>query len=438
MSTRTSVIAWLLLTGLVGGFGAFRLRSRDQTLFLPGETSSGHHQIEMACGSCHTPFGGVSDDACLKCHGEERDAADSHPETKFNDPRNAERVARIDARKCVTCHTEHWPEGTHREGYTLPVDFCVECHSDVGTERPSHAGMVFTTCSDAGCHNYHDNRALWEDYLKKHIGEPVVLDSPKVLARAAAIVDAAGGGKALVASQQDAPSNVAFAANLVSEWEGSAHARNGINCTGCHGGEPGGAPWVDEPPLTLCAGCHDEQKKGFSAGKHGMRIEAGLGPMTPGEARLPMHADAKDRTLGCQSCHGGHSVDVQKAAMDSCLGCHDDEHSKAFQRSPHFKLWEAERNRTAPPGTGVSCATCHMPREQKSSGGAVVVQHNQNDNLRPSEKMVRNVCASCHGVAFSLDAIADPELVRHNFAGRPKSHVASVDMVEKRTAQGKR
>jgi len=79
-----------------------------------------------------------------------------------------------------------------------------------------------------------------------------------------------------------------------------------------------------------------------------------------------------------------------------------------------------------------------MPREKPENGAAVVVQHNQNDNLRPSEKMVRNVCTSCHGVGFSLDSVADPELVRANFAGRPKKHVASVDMVEKRAAQGKR
>ncbi|MRG95026.1 cytochrome c3 family protein [Polyangium spumosum] len=435
MSTRTSIVAWLLLTGLVGGFGAFRLTSSDQTLYLPDETSHGHHQIEMACSSCHTPFGGVQDDACTNCHGEQRTAADSHPASKFNDPRNAGNLEKIDARRCVTCHVEHWPEGTHREGYTLPVDFCVECHGDVGTERPSHAGMAFNTCSDAGCHNYHDNRALWEDYLKKHLGEPVVLASAKVLPRGVAVV--AKETKSLGAKDQDAPRTVAFSAALVSEWEASAHARAGVNCSGCHGGTPG-TPWTNKPPLTLCAGCHAEQNKGFGQGKHGMRSAVGLGPMSPAAARLPMRAEAQELEVGCESCHGGHSVNARKAAVDSCLGCHDDEHSRSYQRSPHFKLWEAEMNGAAAAGTGVSCATCHMPREKQSNSAPVVVQHNQNDNLRPSEKMVRNVCTSCHGVGFSLDSIADPELVRANFAGRPKKHVASVDMVEKRAAQGKR
>ena len=58
----------------------------------------------------------------------------------------------------------------------------------------------------------------------------------------------------------------------------------------------------------------------------------------------------------------------------------------------------------------------------------MVVEHNQNDNLRPNEKMVRDVCLSCHSLAFSLDALADSDLVRRNFAGPPARHVESIDM----------
>jgi hypothetical protein len=56
------------------------------------------------------------------------------------------------------------------------------------------------------------------------------------------------------------------------------------------------------------------------------------------------------------------------------------------------------------------------------------VQHNQNDTLRPSEKMIRPVCQSCHGLSFALDALADAELVDRNFAGAPSVHVPSIDM----------
>lgn len=362
MSTRASVIAWLLLTALAGGYGAFRFTARDQSIYLPGATSNGHYQIEMACKSCHTPFGGVTDEACLKCHGEARDAADSHPESKFNDPRNADRVAKIDARKCTTCHTEHFPEGTNREGFTLPADFCVECHNDVGTERPSHANMKFDSCSDAGCHNYHDNRALWEDYVKKHLKEPPILAVPKVPVRA--VIAVANAPKPLLTRDQDAPRTVAIAAALLTEWEESAHARAGINCSGCHAGT-GGNPWVNSPTITVCASCHVSENKGFREGKHGMRFAVDLSPMSPSLARSPMKPEASDRELGCHSCHASHRYDAKEAAVTSCLGCHNDPHSLAYEGSPHYKLWKAEVEGKGEPGTGVSCATCLAGRPVK-------------------------------------------------------------------------
>ena len=86
----------------------------------------------------------------------------------------------------------------------------------------------------------------------------------------------------------------------------------------------------------------------------------------------------------------------------------------------------------AAPGSGVSCATCHLPRGVHGTdvGKRVLAQHNQNDNLRPVSKMLRTVCLSCHGLAFSIDALADRELGRRNYAGRPSRHVESMDMVE--------
>src|SRR6185503_9111190 len=107
---------FLLITVVLGGyFGApFFQEKGDKRAHLPGETSHGHYQIEVACAQCHTPFGGVRNDACTRCHGEELTAAnDSHPDGKFADPRNAERSQALDARSCVTCHREHVPDRTH-------------------------------------------------------------------------------------------------------------------------------------------------------------------------------------------------------------------------------------------------------------------------------------------------------------------------------------
>ena len=159
--------------------------------------------------------------------------------------------------------------------------------------------------------------------------------------------------------------------------------------------------------------------------------------MKPGAARLPMKPESAERQIGCSSCHTAHSYDARMAAAGSCPTCHDDEHTRNYDRSAHYKTWDAEAKGKAPAGTGVSCATCHLPR-RKNPNGTILVEHNQNSNLRPTDKMVRDVCVNCHGVAFSLDAMADAELVRQNFAGPPAKHISSMDMVEKREAARKK
>ena len=142
-----------------------------------------------------------------------------------------------------------------------------------------------------------------------------------------------------------------------------------------------------------------------------------------------MKSAASHNELSCSSCHTDHRFDTKAAAVDACIACHDDEHTLAYKRSKHYELWLAERSGTGPAGSGVSCATCHLPRGHDDEG-RVVAQHNQNDNLRPNEKMVRTVCNHCHGVAFSIDALADPELIMQCFEGRPARHIESLDMAK--------
>jgi hypothetical protein len=389
---------------------ALRLQSTDRSLFLPGETTSGHHQIELSCDSCHTPYWGVRSEACLKCHEQElRTAEDSHPKSKFTDPRNADRIARLDATSCVTCHVEHRPEMTSAMGVTLPADYCFYCHSDVAKERPSHKDMAFDSCASAGCHNFHDNRALYADFLFKHRAEPDVLDFPIVMRRSKTAVT------------------------------GAAHADAGVNCSGCHdvADTSGKKKWTDHPGYQTCQTCHKNEADGFLSGKHGMRLAAALAPMSPGIARLPMNSGARQHTLGCGSCHSAHVFDTRHAAVDACLGCHADDHSLGYGASRHFELWRAEIRGDAPAGSGISCATCHMPRlaVDGETGKGVRVQHNQNANLRPSEKMIREVCMNCHGLSFSIDALADSRLVEANFRGRPSRHVESIDMAVKKTSR---
>lgn len=444
-------------------------RSILAPLYVPGPTTHGHYQIELACAACHTPGVGVQQDSCLKCHAAELKVAnDTHPPSKFLDPGKAHLLERIDASRCTTCHQEHVPERTHPMGLSMPLDYCIRCHDDIATQRPSHEGMTFQSCATAGCHNYHDNTALNENFLARHAAQPPVLDQPRVpvpkwlqelvdlkqepnttaetastatqtttgesttttspapLARPARPVSP----KALRAEQHDAPREVVFSAGLMRDWSETAHAAAGVNCSGCHltkgVADPAAKRWSNQVDHEGCRSCHTQEVEGFLAGRHGMRLSVGLSPMTPGDALLPMKHAAFHRELTCSSCHEPHRYDVRTAAVDACLKCHDDPHSRAYTKSKHYELWQAELAGTAA-GSGVSCATCHMPRTIDDRG-VFRVTHNQNDNMRPNEKMIRTSCSDCHGLQFSLDALADRPLIDRNFAGSSTTTIDSIEM----------
>ncbi|MDE0249832.1 MAG: hypothetical protein OXK72_02350 [Gammaproteobacteria bacterium] len=157
--------------------------------------------------------------------------------------------------------------------------------------------------------------------------------------------------------------------------------------------------------------------------------------MIVGEARLPMRADADhSQIVHCGSCHRPHTVDTEWAAVKTCVSCHDDLNSHSYFSSPHYALWQSELAGQIPNGTGVSCATCHMPKFERHE--QIKTNHNQNDNLRPDEKMIRAVYLDCHSLGFSLDALADEDLIKRNFKGKPTVHVKSIDWAIRRIASG--
>ena len=158
--------------------------------------------------------------------------------------------------------------------------------------------------------------------------------------------------------------------------------------------------------------------------------------MRVAEARLPMRADAAAESLDRGTCHEPHAVDIEYAAVAACASCHDDPHTRAYFDRAHHARWLAERAGAAPLGAGVSCATCHMVKSKRR--GKVTTNHNQNDNLRPNEKMIRPVWLDCHGLGFSLDALADVNLVVRNFQGRPEVHVESIEWATRRATDAGR
>lgn len=444
-------LLWLGLTLAIAGYLGYPLlvKDQDRRVFVPGDTSHGHYQIEMACDSCHArSFGGaeVLQDACINCHGAElKQAKDSHPKSKFTDPRNADRVSQLDARYCATCHVEHKTEITGPMGVTVPDDYCFKCHQDIAEERSSHRDLDFKSCATGGCHNFHDNRALYEDFLTKHLHEPELLPQASVAQRNLGEfvrLISRHPIRALTSEDKNLPTGLKQHPKISDDWLNTGHAAAGVNCNDCHAPKNAQglrADWQDKVGHDICMNCHKDEGEGFLRGRHGMRLAEGLTPMTPGMARQPMHGDAFDKELSCVSCHGAHRFDTRQAAVESCLTCHADEHSLAYKDSPHFGLWHREAQGLATKGSGVSCATCHLPREvhQEDDFALTKVQHNQNANLRPNEKMIRGVCMNCHGLSFSIDALADGELVKRNFKGRPGAHVESLDWAERRLQEAK-
>lgn len=450
-----SWLLWIVLTIGLLSFYTANLVTEEQEVFLPGEMTHGHHQIEMSCATCHESSdtnkpGSVMQNACLSCHADELKVSDdSHPKAKFTDPRNASRVKELDARLCITCHTEHKAEITHPMGVTVPEDFCFKCHQDIAEDRPSHNGMEFTSCGTAGCHNYHDNRSLYEDFLEKHLVEPHMLEERtnkerSLLSEIIALQQypiQKYPEKILTANEMDAPFSLKQDALTTEDWSMTAHAKAGVNCTGCHEVKQssGEMKWTDKPDHDSCKTCHSSEVKGFLSGKHGMRLKENLSALKPEMSKIPIKRGSHGKELSCVSCHSSHKFDVKDAAVEACLNCHNDDHSNKYKDSPHFLTWHKEITGAAPKNTGVACATCHMPRIETDFGDKdlILSKHNQNMNLRPNDKMLRTVCMNCHGLGFSIDALADEKLIKNNFKGSPSMHVESIDLVKKRVLQRK-
>ncbi|MCY3768382.1 MAG: cytochrome c3 family protein [Gammaproteobacteria bacterium] len=487
MPPRTILsICWVLATVVaVGMAAAWMTVGGHREMLLTGEMSGAHHQIGLACETCHAApaFSGAAaarkalNRTCRNCHGDELQAADdSHPRKKFRNPRMAAYWEVLDARFCTTCHVEHRPETTRKGAVTVAADFCVACHAegdqDIRTARPSHAGLAFDTCASAGCHNYHDNRALYADFLVKHADQPWLDPVPVHALSARHRTPGPPQTGSLGRSDALAPAAVLADATVLDHWAGSGHAAAGINCTGCHAPDVAsgaplaeiGAGWTAVPPLTVCRDCHRAESETFALGRHGMRQHPRIAPprdpaatrigavlpeavtawladppravhMTVGEARLPMRSDPSDLSLDCGTCHRPHTVDTGRASVEACVSCHDDTHSRSYAGSPHHVLWQAEQGGKAAPGTGVSCATCHMPKVARR--GKIFTSHNQNDRLRPNEKMIRPVCLDCHGLGFAMDALADADLVTGNFRGKPAVHVESIEWALRHAASAR-
>ena len=209
-------------------------------------------------------------------------------------------------------------------------------------------------------------------------------------------------------------------------WQTSTHALAEVNCSSCHQDEAT-KQIIAKPTEESCRSCHENSVETFLLGKHGIRTLEGLSPLTPAMAHLPMKESAKDIQMNCNTCHNVHSVNTAVAATDSCLTCHNDNHSLNYQNSPHAKIVSNLDSLPRPNSQAVTCATCHLPRNKV--GETVLVNHNNTYTLEPRDRMVKEVCLNCHGVEHAYNSIFDDELVEANFARLPTQEMQTFELV---------
>jgi hypothetical protein len=101
------------------------------------------HEESAVCNDCHTPWQGVSDEACLGCH-QFGDVFELRPAIRFHEAET----------KCVNCHTEHRgiigriSEMNH--ALLNPELLCSDCHFD------PHEQLFGENCRQ--CHGI----AIWD------------------------------------------------------------------------------------------------------------------------------------------------------------------------------------------------------------------------------------------------------------------------------------
>ena len=88
------IIAPLLVMGAV----AYNAHSGSNKIFMNKHLSVVHSNLEPRCDVCHTPWEGVYNDSCYKCHRNECSYYESLLEENEEYAENM---------RCYDCHSEH-------------------------------------------------------------------------------------------------------------------------------------------------------------------------------------------------------------------------------------------------------------------------------------------------------------------------------------------
>ncbi len=199
------------------------------------------------------------------------------------------------------------------------------------------------------------------------------------------------------------------------------HARSGVTCAGCHGGDAGtddmdramskGAGFTGKPSgdgiSAMCARCHADSAR-MSASRPGIPTDQFASLMGSVHGRLSLNG--KERIVQCTTCHGAHGIlpvsDPHSPVnplnvVATCTSCHNDA-KYMRQYNPALAVDQLDKYRTsvhglrnaAGDGRVAECASCH-------GSHGILSAKDVRSKVYPTN--LPATCASCH---------SDPEHMR--------------------------
>ncbi|MEQ1501185.1 MAG: hypothetical protein ABMB14_03095 [Myxococcota bacterium] len=338
--TARWLAAFLMVVGLVA---ADRAWAADWRAFLsPGVLMRGHDDFAGDCDQCHLVFDGVPDAKCLSCHEVLAD--------RISDQRGFH--AKHGGEACSSCHPDHRglafsgtsPEALaafdHKEtGFPIAGSHaslkCDECHT-------APIGKMADSCDD--CHDDAHQSALGPDCAPCHT-DTKWSDQLKSLADHHTATD---GG------------------------------HQGLGCDDCHlHGE-------HLEPSVACATCHPEAHDGTTSNCDECHTVAGWTPAKFDHGPCTCAFPGKHQTVECLACHEGfdftdtptlcagcHEKDRKHEPLGECGRCHnalswtdnqfDHDKTKFPLKGEHLAVACNQCHTTAGVFRGLTgtCATCH-------------------------------------------------------------------------------
>lgn len=181
--------------------------------------------------------------------------------------------------------------------------------------------------------------------------------------------------------------------NIVTDWQGSKHSQNEVDCAVCHGDlhrDPYDAHKVQIPTPETCANCHEEKVAQFKAGKHAAAWAAmkamptahaqpialmegmkgcgachKIGLKTEEEILALKASGAGFGIASCDACHTRHIFSAREARQpQACQTCHmgfDHAQWEMYSSSKHGVRFLLKQSGILPETVAApACQTCHF------------------------------------------------------------------------------